>query len=64
MTNDRNRLGTTFDEASSLYDEVRPVYPDDLFDDVVSLSGIRAGGRILALVQTPNRSSEFRTERR
>jgi hypothetical protein len=26
-----------------LYDEVRPGYPEDLFDDVVSLSGIPAG---------------------
>jgi SAM-dependent methyltransferase len=49
MTNDRNRLRTTFDEAASLYDEVRPGYPDDLFGDVVSLSGIRAGGRILEI---------------
>ena len=33
----------------SLYDEVRPGYPEELFDDVVSLSGIPAGGRILEI---------------
>lgn len=49
MADDRNRLRTTFDEAASLYDEVRPGYPEDLFDDVVSLSGITAGGRILEI---------------
>ncbi|CAN5660827.1 class I SAM-dependent methyltransferase [soil metagenome] len=49
MADDRNRLRTTFDEAASLYDEVRPGYPEDLFDDVVSLSGIPAGGRILEI---------------
>ena len=41
------RLRSTFDRASSLYDEVRPGYPDELFEDVVSLSGVPPGGRIL-----------------
>jgi SAM-dependent methyltransferase len=49
MAVDRNRLRTTFDEAASLYDEVRSGYPEDLFDDIVSLSGIPAGGRILEI---------------
>jgi len=49
MADERNRLRTTFDRAASLYDEVRPGYPDDLFDDIVSLSGIRPGGRILEI---------------
>jgi SAM-dependent methyltransferase len=49
LSGDRNRLRTTFDEAASLYDEVRPGYPEDLFDDVVSLSGIRPAGRILEI---------------
>ena len=49
MTEERNRLRTTFDEAASLYDEVRPGYPEDLFDDIVSLSGIPEGGRILEI---------------
>ena len=49
MAYERDRLRTTFDEAASLYDEVRPGYPEDLFDDVVSLSGIPPGGRILEI---------------
>src|SRR5687768_2470503 len=49
MADARNRLRTTFDKAPSLYDEVRPGYPDDLFDDVVSLSGILPAGRILEI---------------
>jgi SAM-dependent methyltransferase len=49
MTEERDRLRTTFDEAASLYDEVRPGYPDQLFDDIISLSGIPAGGRILEI---------------
>jgi SAM-dependent methyltransferase len=49
MADERHRLRTTFDEAALLYDEVRPGYPDELFDDVVSLSGIPSGGRILEI---------------
>jgi SAM-dependent methyltransferase len=49
MAEERDRLRTTFDEAASLYDEVRLGYPEDLFDDIVSLSGIPAGGRILEI---------------
>ena len=49
MADNRNRLRTTVDEAASLYDEVRPGYPEELFEDVVSLSGIPAGGRILEI---------------
>ena len=49
MADERNRLRTTFDEAALLYNEVRPGYPEELFDDVVSLSGIPSGGRILEI---------------
>jgi|SRR5829696_884459 len=49
MAGERGRLRATFDGAASLYDEVRPGYPHDLFTDVVSLSGIPAGGRILEI---------------
>jgi SAM-dependent methyltransferase len=45
MAEERDRLRMTFD-GTALYDEVRPGYPEDLFDDIVSLSGIQAGGRI------------------
>src|SRR5919107_280790 len=49
MTRRRNRLRSTFDGAALLYDEVRPGYPEDLFDDVVALSRIPSGGRILEI---------------
>src|SRR5215210_6934691 len=49
MAYERDRLRTTFDSAASLYDEVRPGYPEDLFDDVVSLSRIPPAGRILEI---------------
>ena len=49
MTEDQNRLRTTFDGAALLYDEVRPGYSEELFDDVVALSGIPSGGRVLEI---------------
>jgi Trans-aconitate methyltransferase len=38
-----------FDEVPELYDRNRPSYPDALFDDLVSLSGILPEGRILEI---------------
>ena len=49
MSEERTKLRAVFDEAALLYDEVRPGYPEELFDDVVSLSGIPSGGRILEI---------------
>ncbi|MDP9410496.1 MAG: class I SAM-dependent methyltransferase [Actinomycetota bacterium] len=49
MAEERDRLRRVFDEAALLYDEVRPGYPAALYDDVVSLSGIPPGGRILEI---------------
>ena len=49
MAEDRHRLRTTFDETALLYDEARTGYPEELFDDVVSLSGILPGSRVLEI---------------
>lgn len=45
--NDRERLRTTFDEAADLYQRARPDYPDELFDELVAVTGIRSGDRLL-----------------
>ena len=34
---------------AALYEEARPGYPDELFDDLVALSGIGPGGRVLEI---------------
>jgi ubiquinone/menaquinone biosynthesis C-methylase UbiE len=47
VTGGKDRLRSTFDGAAALYDEVRPGYPEGLFDDIVSLSGVPSGGRVL-----------------
>src|SRR3712207_8384987 len=47
MTSGRRWLRSTFDGTAALYDEVRPGYPERLFEDIVSLSGVPSGGRVL-----------------
>ena len=49
VTQDWERLGRTFDRSAELYDEARPGYPEVLFEDLVRLSGIPDGGRILEI---------------
>lgn len=49
VAGDRERLGATFDRSAELYDKIRPGYPDQLFDDLVSLTGIQQTGRILEI---------------
>ncbi|MBI4672883.1 MAG: class I SAM-dependent methyltransferase [Chloroflexi bacterium] len=44
-----HELRTTFNNLAELYDEVRPTYPAELVADVLVLSGIPAGGRILEI---------------
>ncbi len=49
MMEEKNRLRATFDRVAPLYDGARPGYPEALFDDVVALSGVPPGGRILEI---------------
>jgi SAM-dependent methyltransferase len=46
---DRRRLRTTFEEVPELYDRARPLYPAELFEDLVAYAGLEAGSRILEI---------------
>lgn len=46
---DPGRLRSTFDGVASLYDEVRPGYPERLFDDLASIAGAGSGTRALEI---------------
>jgi|WetSurMetagenome_2_1015567.scaffolds.fasta_scaffold42364_4 SAM-dependent methyltransferase len=37
----------SFDSVVELYDRTRPAYPEQLFDDMVELSGVSPGGQVL-----------------
>jgi SAM-dependent methyltransferase len=48
MVMDRNKR-ITFEEAADLYEEIRSDYPEELVEDILSLSGIASEGRILEI---------------
>ncbi len=46
---ERHVLRATFERVPELYDRARPVYPDELFDDLVALARVPAHGRVLEI---------------
>jgi SAM-dependent methyltransferase len=44
---DRRDLGRVFNEVPELYDRVRPAYPDELFADLVAITGMASGSSVL-----------------
>jgi SAM-dependent methyltransferase len=45
----RETLRRTFETAADLYDAARPSYPAELFDDLVTLAGLKTGDRLLEI---------------
>lgn len=56
MNPDRD-LRTSFDEVAQLYDEARPGYPEQLVEDVLTLSEIPLGGSILEVGCGPGQAT-------
>jgi len=46
---DRDKLKRTFDEDAELYDEARPDYPDQIFDDLFALGALEHDAAVLEL---------------
>jgi SAM-dependent methyltransferase len=46
-TGDREQLRTTFDSAAALYQQARPEYPAELYDELIRLAGTGDGDRLL-----------------
>jgi SAM-dependent methyltransferase len=44
-----DRLRRTFNFAAETYDEARPAYPSELFDDLVHLASLERGDRLLEI---------------
>jgi SAM-dependent methyltransferase len=44
---DRRNLGRVFNEVPELYDRVRPTYPDELFADLVAITGVDERSSVL-----------------
>ncbi len=49
MNGSRIERRTTFNRSADVYDRIRPGYPVELVEDVISLTGIPEGGRILEI---------------
>jgi len=45
----RERFRLTFDEDAAAYDASRPVPPNEVFDDLIGLAGLRANARVLEI---------------
>ncbi len=43
----RERLGSTFDRASDLYQRARPEYPAEVFERLIRIAGLRYGDHLL-----------------
>jgi SAM-dependent methyltransferase len=48
-SDERIRLRATFDEVAELYEQARPGYPAEVFDDLLALTGLAAGHRVLEI---------------
>jgi SAM-dependent methyltransferase len=46
VTGDRERLRVTFDSAAASYHQARPDYPDELYRELIRLTGIGPGDRL------------------
>jgi SAM-dependent methyltransferase len=46
-SDDRRVAGRLFDEVPELYERVRPTYPEELFADLVGITGIQMGSSVL-----------------
>ena len=46
-TQDQHDLGRVFNEVPELYDRVRPAYPDELFADLVAITGMNERSLVL-----------------
>lgn len=49
MIDSNNERRSSFDRVAALYNQVRPDYPNALFDDAIALSNIPPGGHILEI---------------
>ena len=63
MSISNTELKTTFNAAATLYDEIRPSYPDELISDIIDLSGLNNYSRILEVGCGTGKATRYFAER-
>ena len=58
-----SELKTSFNTAPTLYDEIRPGYPEELISDIVNLSGLNDYSRILEVGCGTGKATRYFAER-
>lgn len=51
------QLRTTFDRAASLYQKARPDYPDELYADLLTMTGVKPPARLLEVGCGPGKAT-------
>jgi SAM-dependent methyltransferase len=54
---EREQRRTLFEQVPELYDRARPAYPEELFDELASLTGLHAGARVLEIGCGPGKAT-------
>jgi protein-L-isoaspartate O-methyltransferase len=57
VAEERTTLAGTFDSAAEVYQEARPLYPERLFDRLVSVTGLQPGDRVLEVGAGPGKAT-------
>src|SRR5689334_11973297 len=60
----REPLRQTFETAADLYDAARPEYPPELFEELISLAGLRPGAQLLEIGCATGKATRPLLERR
>ena len=63
MSETREPLRRTFDTAADLYEAARPSYPEELFDDLVALTALEPGARLLEIGCATGKATRHLLER-
>ena len=54
---DRELVAKSFDEVADLYDQARPTYQEEIFDDLFALGGLGPGSSVLEIGCGPGKAS-------
>jgi hypothetical protein len=54
--NDNKKLRESFEQAANIYQQARPDYPEELFDDLINEANLNPGDRLLEVAVLQERA--------